>query len=156
MEELSFIKTLCELFSHSLWGFLRTWIDQGECLTILRRTYQTASSRNRLWHSPIPDLSTAILQPLWRPFQQPNRVSDGVSIRPVQSDEKTIAPNAFLQRGSHQVVLELRLFLVEIYLTCSCLWFFIIRSCLVLEFFSLFLNRQWISSVCICFYLHQV
>ena len=146
---MSFLSFLSETF-------LRTRIDQGESLTILRRTYQTATSRNCLWRSTIPDLSTAFSQPLWRPFKQPNRVSDGVSIRPVQSDEKTIAPNAFLQRGSYQVVSELRLFLVGIYLTCYCFWFFILRSCLVLEFFSSFLNRHWISSMCTCFYLHQV
>ena len=80
---MSFLSFLSETF-------LRTRIDQGESLTILRRTYQTATSRNRLWRSTIPDLSTAISQPLWRPFKQPNRVSDGVSIRPVQSDKETI------------------------------------------------------------------
>ena len=80
---MSFLSFLSEMF-------LRTRIDQGESLTILRRTYQTATSRNRLWRSTIPDLSTAISQPLWRPFKQPNRVSAGVSIRPVQSDKETI------------------------------------------------------------------
>ena len=80
---MSFLSFLSETF-------LRTRIDQGESLTILRRTYQTATSRNRLWRSTIPDLSTAISQPLWCPFKQPNRVSAGVSIRPVQSDKETI------------------------------------------------------------------
>ena len=81
------LRVLSPFLSETL---LRTRTDQGESLTILRRTYQTATSRNRLWRSTIPDLSTAISQPLWRPFKQPNRVSDGVSIQPVQSDKETI------------------------------------------------------------------
>ena len=64
---MSFLSFLSETF-------LKTRIDQGESLTILRRTYQTATSHNRLWH----------------PFKQPNQVSNGVSIRPVQSDKETI------------------------------------------------------------------
>ena len=101
---------------------------------ILRRTYQTASSRNRLWLSTIPDLSTALPQPLWRPFKQPNRVSDGVPICSCNPTRKRSTTPVLVQRGSYQVVSELWPFLVGfVYLSFFKFWLFILHYGLILE-----------------------
>ena len=146
---MSFLSFLSETF-------LKTRIDQGESLTILRRTYQTATSRNHLWRSTIPDLSTAISQPLWRPFKQPNRVSDGVSIRSVQSDKETIDNTGSCP--TRIVSSAIRASAFSCWNLFNLLLFLIIHSSFLCGswIFSSFLNRHWISSVCTCFfYLYQ-
>ena len=89
----------------------KTWIVQVQRLTIrlelIKRPFATVCG------VPHPiDLSTAIPHPLWRRNKHPNRVfwRGSYHVRVVQQENDR--QHRFSLRGSHQLVSELRLFLV--------------------------------------------
>ena len=121
----------------SSWVCLGSLNRSSPTLDDSSRTYQTAF-RNRLWRSSTHWLINGYPHPLWRRNKHHNRVirRGFYPVRVVQQENDR--QHRFSLRGSHQVVSELRLFLVWISFNFNCLESSILGfcSCWFLNFLS--------------------